>query len=75
MAPLPLAIGGHVEPVRAIVISNWEDLTPEPAGRVDLVVIGDRIACVGGFDPDLLERGRLDVETVDADGAWVVPVH
>ena len=73
MAPLPLAIGGHVEAVRAIVISNGEVLAPQPAGRVDLLVIGDRIACVGGFDADLLERGGLEVEIVDADGAWVVP--
>lgn len=73
MAPLLLTIGGTVGAVRATVIRNGELLTPEPAGRVALLVIGDSIACVGDFDADLLERAGLEVEIVDVDGAWVIP--
>ncbi len=62
-----------MDAVRATVIRNGELLTPEPAGRTDLLIIGDRIAALGGFDAILLGRGGLEMDVVEADGAWVVP--
>jgi beta-aspartyl-dipeptidase (metallo-type) len=57
----------------AIVIEHGELFTPAPAGKADLLVIGDYIQKVGAIDRDALLKLDLDTEFVDASDCFVVP--
>ena len=57
----------------AIVIEHGELFSPAPAGKADLLVIGDYIQKVGAINRDALLKLDLDTEFIDASDCFVVP--
>lgn len=56
------------------LIKNGEVFAPEPLGRKDILVVGERIACIGdAIDPPSGLGPGLDLEVIDAGGSWVFP--
>ena len=55
---------------RCLLIKNADLYAPEPLGRQDLLVIGERVALVG---PDLSPVPGLETEVIDAAGRKVIP--
>jgi beta-aspartyl-dipeptidase (metallo-type) len=56
-----------------IVLRGAEVYSPEPVGRADVLLVGDKIARIGEVDVDALERCRLGVDVIDAADCMVVP--
>jgi beta-aspartyl-dipeptidase (metallo-type) len=55
------------------LIEGGELFTPEARGRSDVVVIGEQVAKVGSLDAELVRRGGLEVELLDARDRLVIP--
>jgi beta-aspartyl-dipeptidase (metallo-type) len=57
-----------------ILITGGEVHAPEPLGRKSVLIVGDRIARLGGVDAEAASRALgLDVEVIDAAGCLVTP--
>src|SRR3954467_6941231 len=55
------------------LVLGGEVFTPEAHGPSDVVLIGERVAQLGGLDPDLARRAGLEVDVLDARNRLVVP--
>jgi beta-aspartyl-dipeptidase (metallo-type) len=56
------------------LVENGEVYAPEPRGRQSILIVGDRIARLGGVDAGAASRALgLDVEVIDATGCLVTP--
>jgi beta-aspartyl-dipeptidase (metallo-type) len=55
------------------LITNGDVYTPDPRGRVDVLLAFDRIVKVGRIDRKALDGLGADVEVIDATGGFVVP--
>src|SRR3978361_594670 len=56
------------------LVENGEVYAPEPQGRQSILIVGDRIARLGGVDAGAASRALgLDVEVIDAPGGRVAP--
>jgi beta-aspartyl-dipeptidase (metallo-type) len=55
------------------LVSNGSVYAPEPLGRADVLILGERIAKVGAVDRRAAEALGVDVEVVDASGCLVAP--
>ncbi|HEY0546500.1 MAG TPA: beta-aspartyl-peptidase [Pyrinomonadaceae bacterium] len=55
------------------LIENGEIYAPEPQGRSDLLLVGDRIAKVGEIDRRAVEALGLEVAVIDATDCLVTP--
>ena len=56
-----------------IVIEHGEVFTPAPAGKADLLVIGDYIQKVGAIDREALLKLELETQFVEASDCFVIP--
>jgi beta-aspartyl-dipeptidase (metallo-type) len=55
------------------LIKNGELYAPEPKGRADVLLAGNRIARIGEVDERALEASGLDTVVIDASGCLVTP--
>lgn len=54
------------------LIKNGEVFAPEPLGRKDILIVGDRIACIrDAIEP--FPSSCLEMDVIDASGKWVFP--
>jgi len=54
------------------LIKNGEVFAPEPLGRKDILIAGDRIACIrDAIEP--ISSPCLEMDVIDASGKWVFP--
>src|SRR5215207_1609043 len=55
------------------LVTNGEVFTPEPAGRVDVLLSGEHVIKVGRVDQRALAGLGCEVDVIDASGGLVVP--
>lgn len=55
------------------LIVNGEIYGPDPRGKADVLVLGEKIAQVGHVERAIVEAIGIDVEIVDATGCFVTP--
>jgi beta-aspartyl-dipeptidase (metallo-type) len=55
------------------LITNGDVYTPDPRGRVDVLLAFDKIVRVGRIDRKALDAVGAEVEVIDAAGGFVVP--
>jgi beta-aspartyl-dipeptidase (metallo-type) len=55
------------------LIENGEIYAPQPQGRCDVLLVGDRIARIGAIDRRAVEGLGLELNVIDATGCLVTP--
>ena len=55
------------------LVTNGDVYTPDPRGRVDVLLAFDRIVKVGRIDRKALEAVGAEVDVIDARGGFVIP--
>lgn len=55
------------------LIQNGEIYAPEPQGRGDVLLVGDRVARVGAIDRRAVEAPGLELAVIDATDCLVTP--